>query len=444
MMKREKFWKVFWTITLFAAGAVHFGTAAFRIQSFNYLDFSSYYVAATASRLDISPYPFSAELLASVAETHDFPDKLPQFNSPPLWAWLLQPLATLPLVSAAVLWLVILFAITICCHVLLIKIAGYKDWRIILFTLPITVTFGPVFLSLTLGQNAIVLLLCALIMGEFLRKRSRYFSVLWIPVWIVAVAGKIFPVLWLGCRPFITRPRRFLIASVFCLAAFLGAAWLKPAVNDSYWRHFIVHRTQKFTQKGVGIDDQAINAYFSRIGKSRKFVLRGINLQEKHKVIWNMPWEFSDRSIFLTSLTIVVLLGIWLLYSWIRSRNRSPDRELYSLILFTLVFFPHMQRYNHLLALPAMALLWQRGGWGRNLAIAAYALFALSRLNHVWAIYFPSTLASMASGFGLFGVLILFIGVTCSFLMLPREQHPTQGEAYHAHHSQSIYSAPGE
>ena len=71
MMKREKFWKVFWTITLFAAGAVHFGTAAFRIQSFNYLDFSSYYVAATASRLDISPYPFSAELLASVAETHD-------------------------------------------------------------------------------------------------------------------------------------------------------------------------------------------------------------------------------------------------------------------------------------------------------------------------------------------------------------------------------------
>jgi len=421
MKKAGRFWKICGAFILLAAGVVHFGTAALRINSLHSLDFSSYYAAAASSRLDISPYPFSPEFIVFLEETQDLPGKVPPFNSAPLWAWLLQPLASLPFASAAVLWMLILAAIVICCHILLVKIAGYKDWRIVAATLPITVTFGPMFLNLTLGQNAIILLLCALVMGEALRTRSRYFRILWIPLWIVAVAGKIFPVLWLGCRSLIRRPSTFLIASGFFLAAFLGMVWLKPVVNDSYWRHFFIGRAQIYANKSAGIDDQALSAYLRRIGKSGSTGrVHGINVRERHKVIWKMPWEFSNQTIQRASMTIAVLMGIWLLYSWIRSRNRSPDGELYSLILFILIFFPHMQRYNHVLALPAMAWLWQRVPWGRNLTIAAYALFALSRLNHVWAVYLPSTLAMIVSGFGLFGILILFAGVTYSFLMPDR------------------------
>jgi hypothetical protein len=426
MSKASRFRRVFWALILLAAGVIHFGTAALRVDSFlptvRAFDFSSYYAAAWSIRLNISPYPFSPDFLVFLAKTQNLPGKPPHFNSAPLWAWLLEPLTVLPFPSAAVLWLLILVGIVICCHVLLVKIAGYRGWKIVLVTLPITVTFGPMFLDLTLGQNAVLLLLCALIMGEALRNNSRYSAALWIPFWIIAVAGKIFPVLWLGCPPFLKRPRRILLVSSLCLAVFLAGAFLKPVANDAYWRHYIFDWTQRYAQRGGGIDDQSIKAFLGRIAKSGQFNIHGLSVHDMEKVTWNLPWEFSDQCIYWVSTAAVVLIGMWLLYSWIRSRNRSPDAELYSLILFTLIFFPHIQRYNHLLALPAMARLWQRGAWGRNFTITAYALFALSRLNHVWATLLPSTLAAMASGFGLFGVLTLFAGITRSFLMPLREE----------------------
>ncbi len=420
MKEAKQLRKAFWAFVLFSAAAVHFGTAAARIGNFNSMDFSSYYAAASSVLLDISPYPFSPELLASLSETRDLPAQVPRFNSAPLWAWLLQPLTVLPFPYAAVLWLFILALTAICCHVLLVKIAGYRDWKIIAAALPVTITFGPMFLNLTLGQNAVVILLCALIMGEALRNPSSHSEALWIPLWIASVAAKIFPVLWLGCPPFLKRPRALVIAPVICFAAFLAIAWLKPEVNDSYWRRYLIDRAQHYGRRGAGIDDQALGSYLGRIAKSRSFEFSGLDVHEKHRIVWNPPWSFSDKSVRLASAAAVILLGIWLLYSWIRSRNRNPEAELYSLILFTLLLFPNMQRYNHLLALPAMAWLWGRGG--RELAIAAYALFALSRLNHVWAIYLPSSLSVPASGFGLFAVLTLFIGITSGFLTrIPHE-----------------------
>jgi len=416
-----RFRKAFWIFVFFAAGLIHFGTAALRINAFQALDFSPYYAAALSTRMNMSPYPLSPELLAFLANTQNMPDKIPRFNSAPLWAWLLQPLSVLPFRTAAVWWLAILAVIAICCHILLVKIAGYGGWKVVLATLPITITFGPMFLSLTLGQNAAVLLLCALLMAEALRHHSRYLSILWIPLWIVAVAGKLFPVLWLGCPSYLKRPRTFFIALGICFAAFIGMAWLKPVANDAYWRHYIIGRAQEYGQQSPSMDDQSLSAFVGRIAKSRSFSIQGLIVHEMHTVTWKLPWEFSAQGIYRVSTAIVVLMGMWVLYSWIRSRNRSPDGELYSLILFILIFFPHMERYNHLLALPAMAWLWQRGTWCRNLTIAAYALFALSRLNHVWAVFLPSILASIASGFGLFGILILLAGVTYSFLMTPRE-----------------------
>jgi len=416
MNQNRYYSKWIWLCVLLAASVIHFGTAALRLNGFNALDFSSYYAAAASSSLDISPYPFSPEWIDFLVETKDLPERVPRFNSAPLWAWLLQPLAHLPFPYAAVLWLLILGVVVVFCHILLVRIAGYEDWKITAATLPITATFGPMFLNLTLGQNAAILLLCALIMGEALRTRSRFMKILWIPLWIVAVAGKIFPALWLGARPFLKRPRTLLAALGLFAMVFLAIAWLKPTVNKSYWQRYFIGRAQKYTSISAGIDDQSMRAYLDRITQSSRFGFHGIDVRERHRVTWKAPWELTDRAVFAATAALAVLMGIWLIYSWVRSRSRSPDGELYSLILFVLIFFPNIQRYNHVLALPAMAWLWQRGPWGRKLAIAGYALFALSRLNHAWAVYLPTTLAIPASGFGLFGVMLLFFGTTLSFL----------------------------
>lgn len=416
MTNLEQSRHVFWIIVGLCAAFVHLGTAILRINSFfptvQALDFSSYYSAAWSLRLGMSPYALSPDLLDFLAKTQGFLHTPPICASSPLWVWLLQPMTTLAFPAAAALWLLLSLMIAGFCHILLVNIAGFQSWKIGLATLPITISFGPLFLNLTLGQNALVLLLCVLVMGEALRKKTRGYKTLWIPVWILAVAAKIFPILWLGCLPFLKRWRMALTALSLCLIVFLGFAFLKPDANQDYWQRYLVGRAQQYSRGGTDIDDQSLKAFLDRVGRPSHFVVSGISVDNRREVKWELPWEISTRSIYWATAVATVLIGLWLLYSWIRHRNRDPAGVLYSLMLFTLIFFPNMQRYDHLLALPAMAWLWHNGTCGRRLAIAAYAMFALSRLNHMWPILLPSPLAPIASGFGLFGIFVLLGGVT--------------------------------
>lgn len=398
------------------AAFVHLGTAILRISSFyptvQAFDFSSYYAAAWSLRLGNSPYALSPELLDFLSKTQSLTHTPPICASSPLWVWLLQPMTTLAFPAAAILWLLLSLMITGFCHILLVNIAGYRGWKIILATLPITISFGPLFLNLTLGQNAVMLLLCLLVMGEVLRKKSRSYKILWIPVWILGIAAKIVPILWLVCLPFLKRWRMALAALSLCAIVFLGFALLKPDANQDYWQRYLLDRAQQYSSGGTDVDDQSLKAFLDRIGRSSHFVVSGISVDDKREVEWKLPWEVSTQSIYWASGIATVLTGLWLLYVWIRRRNRDPAGVLYSLMLFTLIIFPNMQRYDHLLALPAMAWLWNNGTCGRKLAIAAYALFALSRLNHIWAILLPSPLSPLASGFGLFGIFVLLGGIT--------------------------------
>ena len=416
MTNRKYSRRVFWTIVALCAAIVHLGTAILRINSFfptvQALDFSSYYSAAWALRLGNSPYALSPELLDFLAETQNLFHTPPVCASSPLWVWLLQPMTTLAFPAAAALWLLLSLMIAGFCHILLVNIAGYRGWKIILATLPITISFGPLFLNLTLGQNALVLLLCLLVMGEALRKKSHSYKILWIPVWILGIAAKIFPILWLACLPFLKRWRMALAALSLCAIVFLGFALHKPDANQDYWQRYLLDRAQQYSSGGTDVDDQSLKAFLDRIGRSSHFVVSGISVDDKREVEWKLPWEVSTQSIYWASGIAMILIGLWLLYVWIRRRNRDPAGVLYSLMLFTLIFFPNMQRYDHLLTLPAMAWLWNNGTCGQKLAIAAYALFALSRLNHIWVILLPSPLAPLASGFGLFGIFVLLGGIT--------------------------------
>jgi hypothetical protein len=66
-----------------------------------------------------------------------------------------------------------------------------------------------------------------------------------------------------------------------------------------------------------------------------------------------------------------------------------------------------MERYNHALLLPAMAWLWGRGCGSRNAVVAAYALSGLSRFTHLFAFVLPSPWAPLATGVGLYSVLLV-------------------------------------
>ena len=410
--------KYAWLWLVFFAGSavIHVGTAILRLESFfpfpQALDFSSYYAAAWSVRLRISPYSWSESLLEFLSESQQLMNVPPVHNSPPLWAILLQPLTALLFPSAATLWLVILLIGAILCHFMMVRIAGYSDWKIMLATLPITLTFGPLFLNLTLGQNGIFLLLGALLLGEALQHKHRpiFLEILSVLAWIIAVAAKVYPLLWIGCLPFVKRWRLLFSVIVFGLLAFGVTAVLAPELTAEYWFTFLPSRTEHFITR-VSIDDQSLAGFLRRIGQSNQFSVPGLNVAERQEIFWQFSWELSSQSIHYISLIVQLLLGGWVLFSWIRSEHQAPDGFLYALVLFSLLLFPHMARYNHILALPAMAWLWRRGVGYRKLVISAYLLFGLSRLNHLWAITLPVPFGPIASGFGLFGVLVLIGGV---------------------------------
>ncbi len=407
-----------WLTGFAGAASIHLGTALLRLNSFfpfpQALDFSSYYAGAWSIRLGLSPYPWSAELLKFLAETQMLGTRPPPHNSSPLWAWLLQPITLLPFPAAATLWLFFLLIIVVGCHVGMMRLAGYTHWKIVALTLPITLTFGPLFLNLTLGQGGVFLLLSVLLLGEVLKDRPWQLEIYAWVMWVVACGIKIYPVLWLGGFLLFKRWRTFIIAGGLCVSAFGLVALAEPKANADYWFNFLPNQTRGFAD-GTGVDDQSLNGFLSRVGTSNRYTFPGLDAQASREVTWILPWNFSAQSIRYFSFVLIGLLGMGVVFSWVRNNGQEPQGTLYSLVLFSLLLFPHMERYNHILALPALFWLWKQQGPYRNLAISAYGLFGLSRLNHLWALL-PSPLGPLATGFGLAGILTLIVGLSLALV----------------------------
>ena len=411
----------FWVGTFIVGAIIHFGTAVLRLNSFfpspQALDFSSYYAGAWSLRWQLSPFEWSGELLTFLSETQQLSVNPPAHNSTPLWPLLLQPVTLFSFPTAAVLWLLLLLMTVLVSHILLLRMAGYTNWKIVLVTLPITLTFGPLFLNLTLGQNGIFLLLSALLLGIALERRggSFIFEIWTILVWIVAVGAKVYPILWIGSLPFLKR-WQLLVTSLFFLGlAFATVFLIIPDVSYEYWFEFLPGRTEGFVTQ-VSIDDQSLNGFLSRIGQTSRYSFPGLTIEDKHDIVWQFPWDFSSQTIQYFSISLLILLGGWLAFSWIHIRDSKPAGILFGLVLFSLLPLPHMARYNHILALPAMAWLWKQSPTYKKLVIVAYLLFGLSRLNHLWAILLPSPLGPLATGFGLYGVLLLLVGISRTLL----------------------------
>jgi len=330
-----------------------------------------------------------------------------------MWLWLLQPLAFLSFPIAAVVWLLVLLALITWNTLVLARIAGYKGWRERRIIFLLVATFGPVFLNLTLGQNGIFLLTAALIIGQALQVRTdnpRFLAAL---AWVPAVGAKLFPLIWLGALPLLRRWRLFVLATTVVFLALGLTSLLTPTASQDYWLRFLPERILSYSEQ-VSVDDQSLVAWLDRLGRPHTLGVPGLSATQQHTVTWSPPWSFAPQVIRQGGYLLVALLALIPLAVLFRTGPADAEGAFYLWVLFALLPFPHTERYNHVLLLPAIAWLWGRGGRGRNLAILAYFLVGLSRLTHLWAILLPAPWGPLASGLGLYAVFVLGGGMVIS------------------------------
>ena len=266
------------------------------------------------------------------------------------------------------------------------------------------------FLDLTMGQISFFLLVAALVTGRALRTKTRGFRLPAALAGGLAVGAKLFPLIWLGALPLLRRWRLFVLSVLVVLLALGLPFLLAPAASQSYWLDILPQRVLSASEK-VGVDDQSLIAWLDRLGRPHTFEVPGLSVTQRHAVTWSPPWSVAPQLIRLEGYSFVALLALVPIAVLLRAGPAEAEGAFYLWVLYGLLPFPHTERYNHVLLLPAMAWLWSRGGRGRNLVILAYFLVGLSRLTHLWAILLPAPWGPLASGFGLYAVFVLGGGI---------------------------------
>ncbi len=304
------------------------------------------------------------------------------------------------------------------------QLAGYREWKRKGVAFLLVLTFGPTFLDLTLGQNSFFLLTAVLVIGQALRTQAKGTRLSAVLAGAIAVGAKLFPLTWLGALPFLRRWRLFVFTVLAVLLALGLPFLLAPAASQSYWFDILPQRVLSASEK-VGIDDQSLVAWLDRLGRPQTFRVPGLSVAERHAVTWSPPWSVDPVLIRLAGYSLVALLALIPIIVLLRAGPAEAAGAFYLWVLYGLIVFPHTERYNHVLLLPAMAWLWARSEtfaqrsefraqWGRKLVILAYFLVGLSRLTHLWAILLPAPWGPLASGFGLYAVLLLGGGMAIS------------------------------
>jgi hypothetical protein len=417
------FWKSFkqglitlwpWGYMALAGVVIHVGTAILRFNTFiptpKLLDFSAFYVAAYALRQKENAYQLPQEFVQTIRAQTEIGLNPPPIFNPPFWPIVLQPLTYTNFPQAAWVWLGIMLLLLLLSTFFLAKLSTISRWfhKIILFV--VIVTFGPVFLDLTLGQTSVLLLTAVLIIGYFLTA-SHLFGQLVAGITLGISAGvKLFPVLWLLPIMMLNRWQIALLGIGFILLAFLGPLLISPNANQAYWADELPSRlTAASTQPSF--DDQSLTAWIDRVGREHTYTLPGLNVNNRNEISWQFPWSINPTVLKLLSYLLAGLILLGIFWLWYQERPLSPQGFFYLWITFLLLILPHMARYNHALLLPGMAWLWGQNKNGKIIAIIVYFLTGLSRLNHLWASILPIPLVPVATGFGLFAVLLLLTGL---------------------------------
>ena len=387
---------------------VHVSTAVLRLNVFvpcpKIIDFASFYGAAYVLGEGLSPYGWTPENTALLAGR--IPVALPDPNSTPMWLVLLWPLSHVPFELAATLWTGLLILISAYCSRRLSKIAGYSSWTAWAIAFLVTITFGPVVLTLTLGQNSLFLLLAVLIAGQAIIRRSLRWDLATGASWSVAIAAKLFPVLWLFVLLLLRRWRMLMIAFVSLALLSVLTYIAHPSSSADYWFRFLPQQAGQYAGAGA-LDDQSLGAWLDRMTRQHEVATFGVSLEEAQAVEWLPVIALTKtQQGILTNTLLIICAAVVIAVIW-RHGEEEPEAALYLWVLLTMLAAPHMERYNHVLLLPGMAWAWRNGSIGRYLAVGVYVLAAGARLTHLWVLLLPPSIASLFTGFGVIAVLVL-------------------------------------
>lgn len=394
-----------------AGAALHFGTALLRLGIFwptpKLIDFGAFYASAWALRAGLSPYGLPAEWGAALAARTGMAYAPPPIFNPPLWPVLAYPFAFLSYPAAATVWVVLNLGLLALCTLWLADSAGLRGWQRRLGLFLVVVTFGPVFLDLSIGQTSVALLVLALLIGRQLRRGGRRATWIGAGATALAAAIKLYPLFWAGAFLFLRRWR--LILATLALVV-LGSALLFLAFPEPSRTYLFVELPDRVTSATdqVGIDDQALTAWLDRIFQPQIHAVQGLSTSDTTGVTWT-PWFTLDATVLrIVGLGVVALVtaaAAWVIW---RHGGPAPEEAFYLWLLVGLLAFPHIERYNHALLLPAMAWLWPLGRRAQLIVLVAYLLTGLARLTHFWVVALPGPLAALASGFGVFAALLLY------------------------------------
>lgn len=404
-----------WTAMAGAGLVVHAGTALLRLNMFfpvpKLLDFAGFYASAWAIRQGLSPYNLSAEWLETLQRAQGIPLLPPPIFNPPFWPWLLQPLTCFRFPVAAAVWLVLNLALLAWATTALADIAGYRDRRARLILFFLVVTFGPVFLDLTLGQTSVLLLAAALAIGRSLNRQRGPATPLIAAISAgLAVGAKLFPLTWLGAWPLLRRWRELALAATVIVATF-GIGFLASPESSQLYGHYLFTERLATSSEVISVDDQSLIAWLDRLARPQTFVIAGLGLEQRHTVVWSPPWTVNAEVVRWLGYVLLALLMLVCLFLLRRATEEEQEATFYLWILYGLLALLHIERYNHVLLLPAMAWLWSRGRRQRRVVIATYALVALSRLTHFWAVLLPAPWGPLVVGVGTYAVLLLGLGI---------------------------------
>lgn len=399
---------------ILVGSVLHLGSASLRLGTFfpypRLIDFAAFYAAALAMRHGMSPYGLPDAWLESLRVASGVSFVIPSIFNPPLWPWLLQPFTLMPYPLAAWSWVVLNLALLIWSAFALMRLAGNRGWKAWGLTFLLTTTFGPVFLDLTIGQTSIFLLAMCLVAGFGFRSmddRGQWRSALAVGL---ATTAKLFPAMWLGA-PALLRRVKGLGLGIAAVVLVVGLGFLvSPISSQKYWSTFLAERVAAASEE-AGVDDQSLVAWLERLGGTHTYQIPGLRADDRLAITWTAPWPIPIQTLRWAGY---LLLGIWFIpiaHALLRATPDNAEGGFYLWVLYTLIALPHIERYNHALLLPAMAWLWGRDERYQLIVAGAYGLAGLSRLNHLWISVLPSPWGPLASGFGLYAVVLLSVGI---------------------------------
>jgi hypothetical protein len=321
--------------------------------------------------------------------------------------------------AASWLWLGVQLLVVGWCSVALAEIAGLRGRRDRVLAFGAVVTFGPVVLNLTLGQNGLVLLLAALCLGLAMRRESPTHTVAAGAAWVVAILGKLYPAVWLGAAVLTRRWRLVAVALSLSLVT-LGGVLAGAGPREREWLDQLPDDLRSHSEASLA-DDQSLNAWMDRLTRPRRFTF-GIRSPSEPRRVESRAVVEIDRGVVavVTGVFLAAVLG-GILHATLRYGSADPEAVLYLWVLFGLIAVPHAERYQQVLLLPGVAWCWRRGSDGRLVGAGAYFLAGLARLNHVWVAFLPSPWNVLASGFGLWAAILLALAVALGLRAASRE-----------------------